>query len=111
MRAFIIENEKITNIIEVEKLSDVSGADADDGGFLGWDYKDGKSSNPNPITIDKAASARGERNYKLQSSDWTQGADVPTALKSKWATYRQELRDLPTSEGFPDSIVWPTEPS
>ena len=39
MRAFIIENEKITNIIEVEKLSDVSGAVADDGGYLGWDYK------------------------------------------------------------------------
>lgn len=27
-----------------------------------------------------------------------------------WATYRQALRDLPTQEGFPFNVVFPTPP-
>ena len=111
MRALIIENEKIINIIEVKELSDAAGAVADDGGHVGWDYKDGKSSDPNPISIDKAANARIKRNYKIQATDWTQGADVPTSIKSKWTDYRQKLRDVPAQSDFPETITWPTEPT
>ena len=32
------------------------------------------------------------------------------ALVNGWATYRQQLRDLPTSAGWPDNIVWPAAP-
>ena len=28
-----------------------------------------------------------------------------------WVTYRQALRDLPTSAGFPHNVEWPVEPS
>jgi hypothetical protein len=35
------------------------------------------------------------------------GTNIPAA----WKTYRQELRDVPSQAGFPDSITWPTEPS
>ena len=56
----------------------------------------------------------------LARSDWTQGADVPSAIKTPWATYRQQLRDLPASstptlkaDGTLDrsSVTWPTKPS
>ena len=52
---------------------------------------------------------RIKRNFLLTSCDWTQGTDcqLSTAKKSEWATYRQELRDVPAS--YPD-ITWPTEP-
>jgi len=59
----------------------------------------------------KAATAvRATRTTKLTESDWTQLADS-TADKAAWATYRAALRDLPSAEGFPHTITWPTEPS
>ena len=62
------------------------------------------------IDEEAAERVRIERNQKLTSSDWTQLADN-TADTSAWATYRQSLRDLPTTEGFPHNITWPQEPS
>ena len=59
----------------------------------------------------KAATAvRATRTTKLTESDWTQLADS-TVDKAAWATYRSALRDLPSAEGFPHTITWPTEPS
>lgn len=57
-----------------------------------------------------AESVRTERNKKLANTDWTQLADS-TANATAWGTYRQALRDLPTTEGFPHNVTWPTEPS
>ena len=44
---------------------------------------------------------RIKRDTKLKKSDWTQGADVPSAIKDAWATYRQQLWDLPTTISKP----------
>ena len=43
------------------------------------------------------AEVRRYRNVLLKSSDWTQMPDSPLGdtKKSKWAIYRQQLRDLP----------------
>ena len=61
---------------------------------------------------------REERDKKLVSSDWTQAPDhsspLSNAKKTKWATYRQSLRDVPATTDlttWPDGMVWPTEPS
>ena len=61
----------------------------------------------------KASNIRGERDDKLAASDWTQLSDNPISdtKKAKWATYRQELRDITSSAGFPDTVVWPSEPT
>ena len=40
---------------------------------------------------------RKTRDEKLVASDWSQGNDVPSDTKTKWATYRTKLRDLPTT--------------
>lgn len=53
---------------------------------------------------------RQERNSLLAATDWTQAADVPQAVKDKYAMYRQALRDVPQQPGFPDNITWPTKP-
>jgi hypothetical protein len=50
------------------------------------------------------------RNELLKESDWTQGVDVPDAIKSKWAPYRQSLRDI-TKAATTTDVVWPTKPS
>ena len=62
---------------------------------------------------------RSTRDSMLLNSDWTQTVDSPLsdAKKAEWATYRQELRDMPAdnddveTEGFePDDITFPTAP-
>ena len=49
------------------------------------------------------------RDTELKATDWTQVADAPVD-KSAWATYRQALRDLPTSNSDPRQIELPVEP-
>jgi hypothetical protein len=44
---------------------------------------------------------RKTRDEKLVASDWSQGNDVPSDTKTKWATYRTKLRDLPTTVSKP----------
>jgi hypothetical protein len=55
---------------------------------------------------------RHERNIKLSSCDWTQLADAALGSNTaeEWATYRQELRDLPSAHSKVSEVVWPTEP-
>jgi hypothetical protein len=49
------------------------------------------------------------RYTELVRTDWTQVADAPVD-KAAWATYRQALRDLPSSNSNPREIELPTEP-
>jgi hypothetical protein len=67
-------------------------------------------SDPEPEPIAPEVSVRAERDGLLMTSDWTQVDDSPVD-KSAWATYRQLLRDVPSQEGFPNTITWPTKPS
>jgi hypothetical protein len=59
----------------------------------------------------KYKTVRDERDQLLLESDWTQSADSPldADTKAAWATYRQELRDLPSQEGFPN-VAFPKNP-
>lgn len=53
---------------------------------------------------------RKERDYLLSECDWTQVPDVPVD-SAAWATYRQQLRDLPANTTDPRDVVWPEPPS
>jgi len=55
---------------------------------------------------------RGARNGMLSSSDWTQIGDVALGdhTAEEWATYRQSLRDLPSTADRQSLIVWPEDP-
>lgn len=57
----------------------------------------------------KAAEVRQERDELIAKSDWMACSDV--TMSDEWRTYRQALRDVPSQEGFPDSVAWPTQPS
>ena len=58
---------------------------------------------------EQARRIRADRNTRLNDSDWSQLADS-AADKTAWATYRQALRDIPTSAGFPWNVTWPDAP-
>ncbi len=65
--------------------------------------------------VDTLTFLRESRADLLKQSDWTQSADSPLSdsKKAEWATYRQELRDLPSKYSNSDSIgdiVFPTRP-
>ena len=53
---------------------------------------------------------RAKRDQLLAATDWTQAKDISDAVSSKYATYRQALRDVPQQSGFPENIVWPVKP-
>jgi len=59
---------------------------------------------------EQAKSVRADRNTKLAATDWTQGKDIPDNVSSKWASYRQALRDITAQAGFPWGVQWPTQP-
>lgn len=69
-----------------------------------------KTPTPEPQT---ETDFKNNRTQLLYDSDWTQGADSPLsdAKKAEWATYRQALRDLPTSTTDYDNVNYPTQPS
>jgi hypothetical protein len=48
----------------------------------------------------------------LLKSDWTQTNDtqISAELKTQWAAYRQQLRQVPAQSGFPYEITWPVAP-
>jgi hypothetical protein len=50
---------------------------------------------------------REQRDQLLAASDTMALAD---RITDEWRTYRQNLRDLPAAEGFPD-VAFPTPPS
>ena len=56
-----------------------------------------------------AVAVREERDVKLAATDWMANSDV--TMSDAWRTYRAALRDVPSQDGFPNSITWPVEPS
>ena len=58
---------------------------------------------------------RNKRNELLKQSDWTQVNDSPLSdsKKQEWATYRQSLRDLPSTNQSVNNIadvIFPSMP-
>ncbi len=60
-----------------------------------------------------AEEIRSQRDTILSESDWivTKAKETSTNVPTAWKTYRQELRDITTQAGFPNTITWPTKPS
>ena len=59
---------------------------------------------------------RVERNRRIAETDWMANSDV--TMTDDWKTYRQALRDLPSSaspaldeQGNLTNVTWPTKPT
>jgi len=63
---------------------------------------------PEPEPLSPAETVRAKRDALLAASDHMALAD---RITDEWRVYRQSLRDVPTQDGFPNSVTWPTEPS
>ena len=115
--AAILENGVVVSIIAVN--------DADDPATFGaiWcpeyagvgDTFDGTTWSCSAEAAYNAAleySARDRRNQLLNESDWAVVPDSALSDEDKalWIAYRKALRDVPSQDGFPDSINWPNKP-
>jgi len=106
----IIENDKVKDII----IADAEFAESyekelilleDDLIKIGYDYIDGVFSYTEPVITEEEANRW--RNDELMSTDnIAQTPDYPN--RDAWITYRQELRDWPSTADFPNTK--PTKP-
>lgn len=67
----------------------------------------GKVIIQNYVIIETWETIRDRRNEKLNGTDWTQLPDIPESTRSRYAMYRQALRDIPQRYTDPNSIMWP----
>ena len=87
---------------EYDKIVGAEGAPAEADG----------SGEAAPDYAQMAAAVRAKRDALLAASDYTQATDYPStyAMRTAWAEYRQQLRDVTKQAGFPASVVWPVPP-
>lgn len=74
-----------------------------------WDEKRWIASPTADVLELRWRHVRAERNRRIAMTDWTQGADVPTATQELWQPYRQALRNV-TNQPDPAAIDWPVPP-
>ena len=60
------------------------------------------------LDAEAADGVRTSRDAKLAETDWMALTDV--TMSTEMAAYRQALRDIPSQEGFPNEVTWPTKP-
>ena len=84
----------------------------DDGSFVSVVQVESLSAEEIQAAKDSAmAQLRATRNALLLACDWTQIADCTIPKKAEWATYRQTLRDLPSTITEPRTFTdWPHNP-
>lgn len=90
----------------------VSCAPYDDGEFVSIVQVESLTAEEIQAAKDSAmAQIRATRNQLLNACDWTQAVDCTIAKKTEWATYRQTLRDLPSTVTDPRTFTdWPHNP-
>lgn len=84
----------------------------DDGEFVSIVQIESLSAEEIQAAKDSAmAQIRYQRNQLLKECDWTQIADCTIPKKAEWTTYRQTLRDLPSTITEPRTFTdWPHNP-
>lgn len=84
----------------------------DDGEFVSVVQLENLTAEEIQAAKDSAmANIRATRNQLLNACDWTQAVDCTIAKKTEWATYRQTLRDLPSTITEPRTFsAWPNNP-
>lgn len=59
-----------------------------------------------------AGKVKQQRQQLLAATDWTDTVSASTRLGNynEWQLYRQALRDITAQEGYPFTVIWPTQP-
>lgn len=81
--------------------------------FLGWSVSDKTAEQITEYDDRASARVRERRNELLAACDWivVYHTEKGTNIPFEWELYRQQLRDITTSDGFPHSVSWPSPPA
>tara|TARA_R110000803_G_C11978877_1_gene320492 strand:+ start:2261 stop:2674 length:414 start_codon:yes stop_codon:yes gene_type:complete len=84
--------------------------------LIGTDFAAYVAPTQAELDASAAAQVRSERDNILTTvvdplvSNPLRWAELNADTQAEWATYRQELLDVPQQAGFPNSVIWPTQP-
>jgi hypothetical protein len=109
----------VENVVEVEDISNIPSFVTGEGQVLATDHTgnigdtwNGSSYDAPVVTLTDAQkwnNIRNTRNELLAKTDFYALSDV--TMTTEMSTYRQQLRDLPSSTSNPDDVVFPTKPT
>ena len=109
----------VENIVEVEDINNIPSFLVQEGQVIATDHTgnigdtwNGSSYDAPVVTLTDAQkwnNIRNTRNELLAKTDFYALSDV--TMTTEMSTYRQQLRDLPTSTSNPDDVVFPTKPT
>lgn len=96
-----------------EKLIEESPKRAQDGIYYqSWKIVHMNEEEQLAVDTAKSREMRMLRDQRLVESDWSQLPDAPLTESQKiaWIDYRDQLRKVPSQQGFPWIIEWPAQP-
>lgn len=103
-------------LIRGECETDLSGVELVDKSTLSFTFDDVLAKKTELQNAEPMRLLREERNRKLAKTDWRASSDL--TLSRKWTSYRQALRDLPSTatptlddDGNLKNVTWPKEPT
>jgi hypothetical protein len=116
MKALIFENKVVdTALVAFEVHSSLTWMDCSDDCVVGWILDGTDLVAPTYTGPDAAAQLRKNRDNLLGATDWWAMSD--RTMSDAQTTYRQALRDLPSSASpkldsgnVLTNVTWPTKP-
>ena len=113
---WVLRGEPTTEAEFNEMFRKVTGADANgtavessDPANFGTTWSAVSAKRDELTAAEPMKALRAERDRRLAETDWRASSDL--TLSADWATYRQALRDVPSSATSLDDVTWPTPPS
>ena len=112
---WVLRGEPTTEAEFNEMFRKVTGADANgtavessDPANFGTTWSAVSAKRDELTAAEPMKALRAERDRRLAETDWRASSDL--TLSADWATYRQALRDVPSSATSLDDVTWPTKP-
>ena len=105
---FVEETTPPTYDFRTQRIEELIPVNVDEKWKQKWKLVELSDKEKQAALAAAGSAIRSDRNRRLAECDWTQLPDAPVDTVT-WASYRQELRDITSQEGFPHIIVWPTK--
>ena len=89
--------------------SNGSAIESDDPNDFGTTWSAVSAKKTELVNAEPMRLLREERDRRLAETDWWASSDL--TMSSERISYRQDLRDIPSSATSLDDVTWPTKPS
>ena len=109
----VVQQDPPSFDVSTQNLNEVNPTLISDQWLQTWSVTAASSDEIAQRTTDAEAQVRAQRNNLIAETDWVvvMAKETGTNIAAAMKTYRQALRDLPSAEGFPHTMTWPTKPS